>query len=178
MAQQIADKKPKTVIEIGTAYGETFWLLCQICPDDATLISVDMPNGAFGGGYTEKDIPRLKAFAKKDQTIHCILGDSHLEETKSKISEQVKGGIDVLIIDGDHSYEGVKKDFEMYSPLVNQDGLIFFHDIVFHPFNPSCEVNLFWRQIKQQYDIEEFVDQNEIHWGGIGMMRWQGSHNE
>jgi len=45
-------------------------------------------------------------------------------------------------------------------------------------FNPSCEVNLFWRQIKQQYDIEEFVDQNEIHWGGIGMMRWQGSHNE
>jgi hypothetical protein len=36
--------------------------------------------------------------------------------------------IDVLFIDGDHSYEGVKLDFELYSKLLNDKGVIFIHD--------------------------------------------------
>jgi predicted O-methyltransferase YrrM len=38
--------------------------------------------------------------------------------------------VDFLFIDADHSYEGVKKDFEMYSPLVRKGGIIAFHDII------------------------------------------------
>jgi hypothetical protein len=34
----------------------------------------------------------------------------------------------LLFIDGDHRYEGVRRDFEMYSPLVGAGGLIAFHD--------------------------------------------------
>jgi hypothetical protein len=41
-----------TVLEIGAAQGGTLFLLCQMCPDDAVLISVDLPpEGRFGGGY-------------------------------------------------------------------------------------------------------------------------------
>ncbi len=36
--------------------------------------------------------------------------------------------IDVLFIDGDHSYEGVKQDFELYSNIVNPKGIIILHD--------------------------------------------------
>lgn len=36
--------------------------------------------------------------------------------------------IDVLFIDGDHSYEGVKKDFELYSKILSPNGIIIFHD--------------------------------------------------
>jgi len=36
--------------------------------------------------------------------------------------------IDVLFIDGDHSYEGVKKDFELYSQILSDNGIIFIHD--------------------------------------------------
>jgi len=36
--------------------------------------------------------------------------------------------IDVLFIDGDHSYEGVKKDFELYSTILSENGVIFLHD--------------------------------------------------
>jgi predicted O-methyltransferase YrrM len=36
--------------------------------------------------------------------------------------------IDVLFIDGDHSYEGVKKDFELYSTLLSDKGIIIIHD--------------------------------------------------
>lgn len=36
--------------------------------------------------------------------------------------------IDVLFIDGDHSYEGIKKDFELYSTILNEHGVIICHD--------------------------------------------------
>jgi len=36
--------------------------------------------------------------------------------------------IDFLYIDGDHSYEGVKKDFELYSNLLTDNGIIVIHD--------------------------------------------------
>jgi hypothetical protein len=36
--------------------------------------------------------------------------------------------IDVLFIDGDHSYEGVKKDFELYSTILSKNGIIMMHD--------------------------------------------------
>jgi predicted O-methyltransferase YrrM len=36
--------------------------------------------------------------------------------------------IDILFIDGDHSYEGVKKDWELFSPHVSEFGIVVFHD--------------------------------------------------
>ncbi len=42
------------------------------------------------------------------------------------VKEDVK--IDILFIDGDHSYEGVKKDFDLYSKLLNPNGVIMIHD--------------------------------------------------
>lgn len=42
------------------------------------------------------------------------------------IKEDIK--VDILFIDGDHSYEGVKKDFELYSKILNPNGLIIIHD--------------------------------------------------
>ncbi len=36
--------------------------------------------------------------------------------------------IDVLFIDGDHSYKGVKKDFELYSQILSPKGIIIIHD--------------------------------------------------
>ncbi|MCS7366302.1 MAG: class I SAM-dependent methyltransferase [archaeon YNP-WB-062] len=66
--------------------------------------------------------------------------------------------MDFLFIDGDHTYEGVKKDFEMYSPLVRGGGIIAFHDIVQHPPETGCEVSGFWNEIKLRYKYREIVE--------------------
>ena len=42
------------------------------------------------------------------------------------VKEDIK--IDYLHIDADHSYEGVKKDFDLYSKLLNKNGIISIHD--------------------------------------------------
>ena len=38
--------------------------------------------------------------------------------------------IDLLFIDGDHTYEGVKKDWELFSPHVTKFGVVLFHDTI------------------------------------------------
>ena len=56
-----------------------------------------------------------------------ICGDSQKPET---IITQIPSRLDILFIDGDHSYEGVKNDLSNYAPLVKSGGRIILHDVV------------------------------------------------
>lgn len=51
--------------------------------------------------------------------------------------------IDILFIDGDHSYDGVKKDFEKYEPFVKKGGIILMHDVTHRHFG----VKDYWKEI-------------------------------
>ncbi|MBA7660163.1 hypothetical protein ES703_68162 [subsurface metagenome] len=108
--------------------------------------------------------------------MFLVRADSHDEKTFSEVVEILKGNeIDFLFIDGDHSYEGVKKDFEMYSSLVTKNGIISFHDIVPHPPETGCEVNKFWLEIKDSYEHVEIVKDWAQGQMGIGVLIFQDS---
>ncbi|MEM4436803.1 MAG: class I SAM-dependent methyltransferase [Thermosphaera sp.] len=167
----LAELKPKTLLEIGTAGGGTLFLFSQIAPLNATIISIDLPGGPFGGGYPEWRTPLYKSFAKKGQKIHLIRADSHDPKTLEIVREILDDReLDFLFIDGDHTYEGVKRDFEMYSPLVRKGGIIAFHDIVEHPPETGCEVSRFWNEIKYSYSYLEIVKSWDQKWAGIGVI--------
>jgi len=51
LAEVVADLKPRRVLEIGTANGGTLFIWYRLASDDATVISIDLPGGPFGGGY-------------------------------------------------------------------------------------------------------------------------------
>jgi predicted O-methyltransferase YrrM len=90
-----------------------------------------------------------------------------LEQLKSRLADQP---VDFLFIDGDHTYAGVKQDFEMYSPLVRKGGLVAFHDIVLHPPKLDCHVDEFWNELKRTRPAEEFIENPRQGWGGIGLI--------
>jgi cephalosporin hydroxylase len=118
--------KPRTILEIGTANGGTLFLFSRVVHPAATLISIDLPGGKFGGGYPKWKIPLYKSFVRKDQKIYLIRDDSHNSKTLTKVKNILKGKkVDFLFIDGDHSYKGVKEDFEMYSKLVERESYSF-----------------------------------------------------
>lgn len=92
--------------------------------------------------------------------MHLLKADSHRKETLEKIKEILDGELlDFLFIDADHSYEGVKMDFEMYSPLVKPGGIIALHDIHL----PSAGVGKFWNEIKKNSIYKEIGNTGVIY---------------
>lgn len=163
--------KPEVITEIGTYNGGTLFLISRVASEGATIISIDLPGGLFGGGYSKLKIPLYQSFSLPEQKIHLIRADSHSQTTLEKINNILdKKKIDFLFIDGDHTYEGVKKDFEMYSPLVKNNGIIAFHDIAAHPPETGCEVKKFWDQMKEKYNYIEIINDVNQGWGGIGIL--------
>jgi len=163
--------EPETVLEIGTARGGNLFLLAQMAAPSAIIISVDLPNGKYGGGYPRWKIPLFKSFARRKQKIYLIRMDSHLKETLNLLIAILKGkSLDFLFIDGDHSYEGVKSDYRQYYPLVRKGGIAVLHDIVKHAPEFECEVDQFWHELCQQATHLEIVKDPSQGWGGIGLI--------
>jgi predicted O-methyltransferase YrrM len=172
LAEIVYSAKPATILEIGTAAGGTLFLFASLSPPDALLVSVDLPFGMFGGGYPAWKIPLYKSFVREMQTIELIRGDSHSAETFEQL-KGVLGGrtIDFMFIDGDHTYEGVKKDFESYSRLMSKDGIVAFHDIVpDRSEDPDHFVSVFWQEIKNDYRHEEIIRDKDQSKLGIGVL--------
>jgi len=169
--------KPQVIVEIGTATGGTLFTFSRILNPTGTLISIDLPYGRFGGGYHVWRIPFYKSFVSKHQKIFLLRSDSHTKSTFNTFKQIVnKLPIDMLFIDGDHSYEGVKKDFEMYSLFVRKGGIIAFHDIADHNRLDGCDVDLYWEETKRKYKFQEIIGKDNIGWGGIGVIFKQTSH--
>lgn len=163
------------IVEIGTLHGGTLWAWCSLARRDALIVSIDLPGGAFGGGYEIGKAATLQGYARRKQVVALIRDDSHEERTRVALERVLEGrDIDLLFIDGDHSCEGVKRDFTMYSPLVCRDGVIALHDILHHPADPDCRVDVFWEQLRATRRHIEYVDPADTRgrgqWGGIGVV--------
>lgn len=78
-----------------------------------------------------------------------ILGDSASLETYDKLIEKLGGRqIDLLFIDGNHSYEGVKADFDNYAKLTRY--LVAFHDVFSEIEARALGVTHFWNEIVRE----------------------------
>jgi len=171
LLNMLAEIKPKTILEIGTARGGTLFLLTKVAHEAAHIISIDLPGGLFGGGYNKAIKPLYESFSRPLQRIDLLRMDSHNHDTQIRV-EQLLGirQIDLLFIDGDHTYQGVKRDFEIYSQYVRSGGMIVFHDIAVHQSNTGCEVNKFWGEVKKHYKHSEIMANPSQNWAGIGVI--------
>jgi autotransporter strand-loop-strand O-heptosyltransferase len=161
--------KVKNFMEIGTDQGGTFAIWSKLS-EDGIRISVDLPHGQFGrADYDE--YKRDEYLISLGSNVYMFWGSSHddkmLKDVEDIIGEEL---LDFLFIDGDHTYEGVKDDYEMYKHLVRPGGWIGFHDIKnteFHT-NANCRVDLLWSELEGEKI--EFLD-NSSEYGGIGFIR-------
>lgn len=90
--------------------------------DIGTTIIVDASNGI--GGFT--DWTEENSFLRQHFAPQVIIETSERAYYDYFVRQDIK--IDYLHIDGDHSYEGVKKDFELYSQIMSENGIITIHD--------------------------------------------------
>jgi predicted O-methyltransferase YrrM len=101
-----------------------------------------------------------------------IHADAHDPLTRDRVKRLFGGrAVDLLFIDGDHSYEGVRRDFDLYSPLVRKGGMIALHDIVPGPTVLVGEVPRFWRELKRTHTAShEIVEDWQQGGFGIGVI--------
>jgi cephalosporin hydroxylase len=158
--ERVSKQRPRVVMEIGTCHGGTLYMWCQAASPDATLISLDLPEGEFGGGYRECRAGLYQRFSSPDQTLHLVRADSHDAATVGRIESLLQGRkIDFLFIDGDHTYEGVRRDYELYTPLVAPGGLVALHDVVKREDQARIEVWRFWEELKQAgLRVQEWIE--------------------
>lgn len=168
LLEDVIKLNPLTVLEIGTSLGGTLYLWTRFARNDATIVSVDLRGGAFGGGYSRARGYLYRRFARERQKLHLVRANSHDRSTCAQVQRLVEGRqIDFLFLDGDHTYEGIKMDWEIYSPLVRPGGLIAFHDVAGN--YESTEVKRLWDSIKGNYEHREYIVRDDGHYG-IGVL--------
>lgn len=147
---------PKTVLEIGTSMGGTLYLWTRLAQPNANIISVDLPRGKFGGGYSPLRTPLYRSFARAQQQLHLMRANSHDAATFEEVKQRLAGQpVDFLFIDGDHTYEGVKQDWNTYHKLVRPGGLVAFHDIALN--YEDTQVKRFWDELKPTVKHREYA---------------------
>lgn len=162
--------QPKVIVEIGTYKGGTFFIWCRSSPQLDLIVSIDLPSSYFGKSYAQHRAKLYREFLfDRPHTQAAFLhNDSHapatLQQLQTILNQQP---IDFLYIDGDHTYSGVKQDFEMYSPLVRKGGIVAFHDIITR--TEQHDVHILWNEIKSQFRHEELIE-NPTGKMGIGIL--------
>jgi predicted O-methyltransferase YrrM len=167
----VSQQAPARIMEIGTASGATLLAWCRIASE--SVISVDLPGGIHGGGYSRQRQPlyRLFTYGRPNVSLHLLQKDSHLWETKLEV-DAILGSrqLDILFIDGDHTLEGVTADYDLWRTIVKPGGFIIFHDILKHKYLSDVHVDVLWNRIKHDYPRLEIVGDPEQGWAGIGIL--------
>lgn len=154
------DPLPRVVVEIGCDTGGTLWAWTRIAE---RVIGVDLPRAEFSTGG---DL--------NDHGATMVFGDSHDTATWDRLVAVLDGDeVDLLFIDGDHTYQGAKADYEMYGPLVAPGGVIAFHDVCQHHASLNVGVPRVWAEVSADGADGEEIIVGDPTWGGIGWMRRQ-----
>jgi len=166
-AALVRAESPRNVLEVGTAGGGTLFVLAWASHDAARILSLDIQR------YDLLRKQLFRGFARPGQHVEVRRADSHLASTRDAVERFFDGApLDLLFVDGDHAYESVRADFELYGSLVRPGGLIAFHDIVEGSSDTSEDVPRFWREIRPSLvETRELVDSWEQGGFGIGVGR-------
>lgn len=132
IARHIDPKGKRTLnyLEIGCYGGGSAILMLQ--RPKTNVVSIDL-GGPIPMETAVKNVERLK---KHDNFFKYIKGNSHDERVKNTAFNELRF-IDILFIDGDHSYKGVIQDFKMYRDFVQDGGYIVFDDYADSQYSPS-----------------------------------------
>jgi predicted O-methyltransferase YrrM len=115
--------KPRIALEIGLGAGGTHLLLAEIF-ERVITIERDRDRACHTGLGLGSKSTIIVANSKKPETLETVwdvLGDED---------------VDLLFIDGHHSYESCKADHKLYAGLVRPGGIVAFHDSA----KPDCGV--------------------------------------
>lgn len=154
--------QPKVVVELGVYCGCSFFAFCHAAKraaPGAMLIGVDTWKGDPHSGIYGENVWEVVSKIRAEQYPSCVLRRMTFDEA----AREVDGPIDLLHIDGFHTYDAVKHDFDTWIPKVAQGGVVLLHDtqVTWAEFG----VGKLLAELRREYAVFEFT-----HGFGLGVV--------
>jgi hypothetical protein len=165
--------EPKTFVELGTHTGNSYFSFCQSIKQSnlaTRCYAVDTWQGDEHAGYYGDEIfNQLNSHNKENYSSFSRLLRMTFDEATSHFSD---GSIDLLHIDGLHTYDAVKHDFETWLPKLASGAVVLFHDT--NVRERGFGVWKLWEELRTRYPNNlEF-----LHSHGLGVLQIDGATDE
>ncbi len=156
--------QPACVAELGVCLGISFFAFCQAVKDGGLSTDLwaidtwegDVHSGAYG--------PEFLASFERSVAPYRQLNVHRLAATFDTARQRFRAAsVDLLHIDGCHTYDAVRHDYEMWNDVVTDDGIILFHDIAHR--EGSFGVYRLWEELQQRFVTVSFE-----HSHGLGVL--------
>lgn len=160
----IAAAEPRVVVELGSLAGVSFCAMCEAVKDhglSSRCFAVDTWQGDdHTGSYGQEIFDSLSAEVADRYPDSARL----LRKTfDAALADFADGSVDLLHIDGFHSYDAVRHDFDTWLPKMSDRGVVIFHDT--HETKPGFGVWQFWAEVSALYPHFAFA-----HSHGLGLI--------
>lgn len=156
--------KPRNYVELGTHYGASFFAVCQAIQQfkiNCVPTAIDLWLGDQHAGLYQEDV--FKEFMLINNTKYHGIGNFIRKDFSDAVNDFENESIDLLHIDGLHTYEAVKNDYINWVPKLSKNGVILFHDTMVK--KKEFGVWKFWDEIKDEYSSFNFKHSN-----GLGVL--------
>lgn len=160
-----ANIRPGRIVELGTHYGCSLFTFLQACKDEqipGEIIAIDCWKGDEQAGfYGEEVLDTVKRTVREkfpQQNVRLIR--KYFADALADVEEE---SADIIHIDGLHTYEAVREDFESWVSRLKKDGIVLFHDV-----NSECGygTDVFWQELEAQYECHYMFR----HSWGLGVL--------
>ncbi len=156
--------RPRTFVELGSFRGVSYCAFCQSAKASETgteCYAVDTWQGDSQAGFLEDGV--LSKLREHHDPLYSSF--SHLVQSTfdDALAQFTDKSVDLLHIDGFHTYEAVSHDFNTWLPKMSERGIVLFHDT--NVRDRDFGVWKFWEEITKQYPHFEFP-----HGHGLGVL--------
>jgi hypothetical protein len=160
----ISQMKPSSFVELGTYSGISYMAICQAIKEvgcNTKAWAIDTWQGdPHAGMYTEDIFTKFKNAHDAAEIGFSSYLRMTFEEAIDKFDDN---SIDLLHIDGMHTYDAVANDFYTWLPKLTKKAIVLFHDT--HVFRDDFGVHKLWGELVKSYPSCEFTHSN-----GLGVL--------
>jgi len=160
----VGELRPRSIVELGTHRGASFLAFCQAVEEQkltSRVFAVDTWQGDEHAGFYGDDI--FNELRDYQQRNYAGISEMLRMRFNEALEYFADGSIDLLHIDGLHTYEAVREDFETWLPKLSERAVVLFHDTCVR--ERGFGVWQYWSEISQQYPGFEFT-----HTHGLGVL--------
>lgn len=151
----IEEYKPKAIIELGVYNGTSYFSFCQALESlnlNAKAYGIDSWKGDQHAGFYDDNVyKRVSEYNETNYSKFSTLIRSTFDEARPYFTDAT---IDLLHIDGFHTYDAVKHDFETWRSVLSKNAIVIFHDI--NVREREFGVFKYWDELKKDYPYFEF----------------------